>query len=211
MTAPYLGGHVITGMSVEGPQALLVAFTSTYDDTYHHQLYVNRVLAGVTEQKTDRSILAYATPAEWPQEIQLLAVDSDNQYTEYGSDLPPRPYNQIKLTITATGWTDAKFIEITSGTEPAGAVDLTNIIGKELFDTNRVYEFITEPLEGSGVWNFEIAGIDGTMPDGNRGTADTASATILSRPPDFTPQDDGTRFELLAASSTLTVNFTEAI
>jgi hypothetical protein len=212
MTAPYLGGFAITGMSgEEGSQALLVAFETTYDELYHHQLYINRTFAGVTDNTTDRSILAYYVAGDWPQEVQILAVDVEEQYTDYGSYLPPRPYNQIKITTTTTGWTDAEFIEVTAGTEPAGAVDLDNIIGKEFFDNNRDYEFITDPLSGSGVWSFEIAGIDGTVPEGNRGTAATASASIYAYPPDVEPQDDETRFALSIVTGDLVVDFVESI
>ncbi len=211
MTAPYCGGFVITDMAWEGPQALRVLFDSTYDDSFQYQLYVNRVLSGVTYSETDRGLIASVIPSVWPQEIQLLAVDPNEALTDYGADLPPRPYNQIKLTITTSGWTDAKYIQITSGTVAGGAVDTINVLQLVLFDTNRAYDFITDPLSGTGSWNFQVAGIDETEPNGNRGTPQTASASIYAHPPDFTIQSNGTRFSLAATGGNLVLGFTEAI
>lgn len=211
MAAPYCGGLAITSMVWDGTQAMRVVFSSTYSSTYQYQLYVNRILSGITEATTDRYILANVIPADWPQEITILAVDPSLTATDYGADLPPRPYNQIKLTITPSGWTDAKYIEITSGTEAGGAVDTDNVLELVLFDTNRAYSFITDPLEGTGTWNFEIAGIDDAEPDGNRGTAQTAAVAIYAHPPDVEYQEDGTRFAVAVGATNITVSFTEAI
>ena len=211
MTAPYTGGHAITSMHWEEPQTLRVVFTSTYASAYQYQLYVNRTLNAVTENTTDRSLLAYIQPSDWPQEIQLLAVSPTAAGTDYGSSLPPRPYNQVKLQWTTSGWTDAELIEVTAGTEPGGAVDDTNVIHRVQFDTNRAYELITSPLPGTGTWNFEITGVDDTDPDGNRGTAGTVSAGVYAHPPDVVYQDDGTRFSLSVVSAELTVEFEESL
>lgn len=211
MTAPYLGGHEITGAWWLGSHALNVEFTTTYASDYRYQVYVNRILSGATDTEDARSIIATAQPSLWPQEITLLAVDPANVLTDYGSVLPPRPYNQIRLNITASGWTDAEYIEITSGTVPGGAVSTSNVIGRVLFGDNGAYTFVTDPLSGSGAWYFQVAGRDGTEPTGNRGTATAVSATILAHPPDFTPQDDGNRFSLAATGGNLEIEFTEAI
>lgn len=211
MTAPYLGGHSITAMTWDGAQALRVLFETTYGTTYQYQLYVNRILAGYTLSTSDRSIVANVQPGEWPQHITLLAVDPAEVQTDYGADLPPRPYNQAKLTIDTTGWTDARYIEITAGTEPGGAVDADNVLQKVLFDQVREYPYITDPLRGSGIWNFGAGGVDATEPDGNRGDVDTASVSINAHPRDVEYQEDGTRFAIAVGGGNLTVLFTEAI
>jgi hypothetical protein len=207
----YLGGFVITAQAWEGPQSLRIILSSTYDDTYRYQLYVNRVLTAVTQSTTDRDLLATVFPALWPQEIQLVAVDPTDVGTDYGAQLPPRPYNQVKMQITPSGWTDARLLEITGGTTPGGAVDASNLLGRILFDLNREYDFITDPLAGSGAWNFKVAGVDETAPFGNRGTPATATVTILAHPPDVLYQPDGTRFATQLTGGNLVVNFTEAI
>lgn len=211
MTAPYCGGHAITKILEEGPQTIRVLFTSTYGTDYLHQLYVNRSFVGVTDTTSDREIIATAVIADWPQEVQILAVDPGERFTDYGTDLPPRPYNQVKLSITTSGWTDAEMIEVTAGAAAGDAVDSENVIGRVLFDSNGAFTFISEPREGSGEHNFEIAGVDGTEPFGNRGTAEQVSVSIWAHPPDVEYQDDGTRFLVSATGGTLTIGFTEAI
>lgn len=211
MTAPYCGGHAITKILEEGPQTIRVLFTSTYGTDCLHQLYVNRSFVGVTDTTADREIIATAVIADWPQEVQILAVDPTERFTDYGADLPPRPYNQVKLSITTSGWTDAEMIEITAGAAAGDAVDSENVIGRVLFDSNGAFTFISDPREGSGEHNFEIAGVDGTEPEGNRGTAEDVAASIYAHPPDVEYQDDGSRFTASATGGTLTVAFTESL
>lgn len=212
MAAPYLGGHEITGAWWLGSHSLNVEFTTTYASDYQYQVYVNRILSGTTNTEDDRSILVTIQPSVWPQEITLLAVDPSEVLTDYGSILPPRPYNQARLTITTSGWTDAEYIETTAGTVPGGAVSSSNVIRRVLFgDNSTAYTIITDPLPGSGTWNFKVAGRDGTEPDGNRGPETAVSVVILAHPPDFTPQDDGNRFSLAATGGNLEIGFTEAI
>lgn len=212
MSGPFAGGHRITGVSVEGAFALRVRFETTYP-TMCHQVYVGRTLAGQTESAGDTEIICSYVPSDWPEHgPQLLAVEVANRFTDYGAALPPRPYNSVKLKWTTTGWSpNTRFCEVTGGTEPGGAVDLENVLERVLFDTDREYEFVTDPLPGTGEWEFEIAGRDATLPDGNRGTAASVTADIYAHPPDVDFASDGyNRFELVAAGGELTVSFTES-
>ena len=212
MTAPYLGGMRITSLHWDGTQSMVVAFSSSYGSTYHYQVYVGRELAGVTDSPDDRFVIASAIPGEWPEHITLLAVTAADRLTEYGSYLPDRPYNRVRLTWTASGYAaDTRCFEITAGTTPGGAVDPTNVLENVLFDTNRDYIFVTPMLEGSGDWNFGIAARDGTVPDGNLGTEATVTATILAYPPDVSHGETEPRFTATVATGTLTVSFTESI
>lgn len=210
MSGPWLGGHRITNTSWEGPFALLVLFETTYTDMCH-QVYVGRTLAGFTESVSDRRVMCSAVPSDWPEEIQLVAVESADKATDYGDQLPPRPYNAVKLRWTTTGWSpNTQFSEITMSSEVGEPVDLTNVIAKVLFDTDRAYDYLTDPLPGTGEWDFEIAGRDATLPDGNRGTAASAAITIDAHPPDVGFAGDGyNRFELAGVGGELVVSFTE--
>lgn len=212
MAAPYLGGHVITSVAWEGPFALRVRFTTTYGTTYCYQVYAGRQLIGWTESVSDLSVMCNYMASDWPEHITLLAVDPAQRSTDYGSYLPDRPYNAVKLGWTTSGWaSDSRFIEITSGTTPGGAVDTSNVLANVLFDADRAYTFITDPLEGSGVWNFQIAGRDLTAPDGNRGTAAATSATIFAHPPDVEfASDDYSRLAVTISGSNIVASFTEA-
>jgi len=212
MSGPFSGGHRITGISVEGPFALRVRFSTTYTDKCH-QVYIGRQLAGHTDSVSDTEIICSYVPSDWPEHgPQLLAVEPAYKLTDYGSLLPPRPYNSVKLTWTTSGWSpDTRFCEVTSGTEPAGAVDLENVLQRVLFDADRAYEFITDPLSGTGSWLFEIAGRDATLPGGNRGTAASIATSIYAHPPDVDFAADGyNRFEMAVAAGELTVTFTES-
>jgi hypothetical protein len=210
MTAPYLGGIAITAYAWEGPFALRVQFTTTYGTSYCYQLYAGRSLVGWTESVSDTEILAQVIPSEWPQHITLLAVDPDERSTDYGADLPPRPYNQVKLEWTTVGWpADTRFCEITASTTPGGAVDLDNVLENMLFDSNGDFLYITDPLAGSGNWPFEISGRDATKPDGNRGTPIAVNADIYAHPPDVEFVDDYNRFTAVSDGVDLTVSFTE--
>ena len=104
MTAPYLGGLEITKAAAIGPGQCRVYFTSTYSSDYHYQLYVGRTLSGVTTSTSQRSIVGQFIPSSHPEHVTILAVDPADRYTDYGSYLPPRPYNQVKLKWTTTGW-----------------------------------------------------------------------------------------------------------
>src|SRR3990167_2070335 len=209
MTAPYLGGFTITRIRYITQTELVITFTTTYGSSYVYQVYRGRQLCGVSNANTDRSVIALVPPADYPEPITLLAVERHERDTDYGSLLPKRPYNKSKFTVTTSGWpADSDRIEIAAGTTPGGAVDLSNIIEQMLFDTDRSYTLITRPLDGTGTWNFEVAGRDTTMIDGNRGTAAAVALDILSHPRDVTFQADGNRMSYSVAAQSLTVNYT---
>lgn len=211
MSGPFLGGHQIVGATWEGPFALRVRFTTTYA-TMCHQVYVGRTLVGYTESVSSRQVMCNVAPSDWPEHgPQLLAVESANRATDYGALLPPRPYNAVKLKWTTTGWSpDTRFCEIVASVEPDEPVDLENVIANVLFDDDREFEFITNPLPGTGEWDFEIAGRDATLPDGNRGTATSVSASILAHPPDVQFFNDYDRFAAAIDGSELVASFMES-
>jgi hypothetical protein len=209
MPAPYLGGLAITSARWISTHALRVAFSSTYAATYLYQLYHGRELIGVTDTPLERQIVGQLIPQAWPEPLALLAVTPANKLTDYGASLPPRPYNRVKLTVTPAGWAGVKQIEVAAGTAVGGAVDVDNVIARTLYDTNRAYQIVTEPLEGTGVWNLEVAGRDDRPPAGNRGTAQAVAVTVTSHPPDLTFIDSaGRRFTPSIAAGVLTVTYT---
>ena len=208
MAAPYMGGFEITRIRYITQTELLIKFTTTYGSTYVYQAYRGRQLCGATSDVKDRALLALVPPADYPEPITVLAVTPGNRDTDYSASLPSsRPYTKAKFTIPTSGWTDADGIEITTGTSAGGAVDMASIIDEVLFDSNRAYTFITRPLDGTGTWNFEIAGRDTTAVDGNRGTAASAAVAIISHPRDVNLDANGDRFTYSVASQQLTVTY----
>lgn len=208
---PFSGGHLITGVSWEGPFALLVRFSTTYSDMLH-QFYVGRSLVGWTERADERSLICNVQDSLWPEHYQLLAVDPAERDTDYGALLPPRPYNRVKLAFPIVGGGDTESIEITGSPAPGDPVDNDTILERILYDTDRDYEAITDPLPGSGDYDFEIAKVDFCKPDGNRGDPLAITAAgILAHPPDVEYAADGyNRFTVETDATDVTVSFTEA-
>jgi len=208
---PYLGGLEIVSVSWIDTHSIAVRISTTYTDKLY-QLYAGRSLVGVTSGYSDTVIIGTVVPALWPEHLQVLAVNSDEINNDYGSALPDRPYNRAKVTATVAGWTDAKYLDVTAGTTVGGAVSDSNLIYREFFDTNRVYEMIVPAVgtfEGSGTWNLEAVGRDDKETGGNLGTPQALSVDVLSHPPDVPLQSDGTRFTVSIDSSVATFNFTE--
>ena len=203
----FLGGLAITSLQWASPRSLVCRFRSSHSSRWHH-LYAGRTRVGVT-QPGQRVLTAQLVPATWPEHLTLLAVDVAERLTDFGDSLPPRPYNRVRLRFTASTFPDdCEFIDITAGTEPESAVDADNRIGRILFAGDRQYAFLTEPLAGSGEWNFEITPVDSRPADGNTGTAVEASQSVLAHPPDVQLAADGDRFDVEIASAALTLTAT---
>jgi hypothetical protein len=206
--APYLGGFAVTDIEWSSIRSIAVRLSTTYGSSYCYQLYAGRSLIGWTERATDRAIIGQLTPTTWPQHLQVLAVDPLSRETDYGSYLPQRPYNRAKLSFSTSSWpTDAKLIEVTAGTEVAGAVDSSNIVASILFTADGEFSILSPVMPGSGVWNFEVQGRDDRLPAGNVGDALELSATLLSHPPDVVQQFDDSRFSVAVASGVATVTY----
>lgn len=207
--APYMGGFKITRVAWLGSQSISVVFTSTYGSSYVYQLYAGRTLIGVTSSATDRTVVGDLEPSLWPQHLTLLAVSPANRLVDYGLSLPLRPYNRVRFSFSTSSWpSDSKCIELSAGTAVGGAVDVSNVVERIFFDTDRDFEILSPPMPGSGQWNFEIAGRDNRPPSGNRGTALAVNANVLAHPPDVVPNDDNTRLAVSVAGGEATVTFT---
>lgn len=205
----FRGGMTLTSASWLDSHSLRVRFTSTYTDKLY-QLYAGRTLIGRVGSPQARSIVGTLQPSLWPEHIQLLAVDPADFSNDYGAQLPDRPYNRARVSVTTTGWTDAKYLDVTAGLIPGGGVNAENRIYRELFDTNREYSFLTPPFHGSGTWNLEVFGRDDKPLEGNAGPATALSVKVLSHPPDVQQRSDGTRLAVSVAGGDATINFTEA-
>lgn len=189
----YLGGFAITGIAWLTSGSILVKFTTTYTGR-HHQLYAGRTLIGQTANTTDLSLTATFQASKYPQYLQLVSVQESERFTDYGSTLPDRPYNVVRLTWETAASSDTRWLEVNSGAAPGDAADDANILERILFDQDRKYTYTTKPLNGSGTWNFEVAGRDDKPLDGNRGDPLAFQATgVLACPPDLVSYPDGSR------------------
>lgn len=207
-----LGRIGITRMDWFGESSLRAQFVSSNVGMFH-QAYLGRRLVGETASPSARAITFPAIASDVPEWLQIISVDAAELGIDHGARLPPRPYNRVRLAWSTSGWSDARLIEITAGRTPGGAVDAANLLGRVMFDVDRGYQFDTEPLAGPGrlSWNFAVAGRDDKPPDGNRGTAATISAEILSPPEDLALSGpDEARFAVSVVAQTLVAEFDHA-
>ncbi len=200
-----LGGFLITAARWISTTGLRVDFSTTYTDRLY-QLYAGRTLIGVTEFVTDTFLEVVLQPSQYPQWLQLVAVEVGDQATDYGESLPDRPYNKVRLGFTTSFGEAVQFVRISASPTPGANVDVANVLENMLFDTDRAYTYLTPGLAGSGVWKFEAAGIDQA---GNRGTplAFTANG-VLAIPPDIKLRGDGNRLTAAVADGVATLSFT---
>lgn len=207
--AAFLGGIRIDSAAWLGARTLVVRFTSVYGAAFHYQLYAGRCRIGVTASKRQRRIAGELTPSAWPQHLTLAAVDPADRLKDFGTALPPRPYNRVRLKFSTSAWPDdAEHIDVVRGDEPGGAVNPETLVERLLYDTDRQYTVDSDPLPGSGDWNFEVFGRDSRRPDGNAGSKLAASQAVLAHPPDVALAGDGTRLSASVADQTATVSFT---
>lgn len=207
MAAPYLGGLKIDAAQWVSTHAIRVRFTSSWGSACLYQLYAGRIRIGSTANPAERSIVGQLKPTAWPQFLQLVAVDPVERLTDYGPDLPLRPYNRVRITAAITDPDeDAAFVEVAAGTTVGGAVDEENILEKVPFKAEGNYSILTPPLEGSGEWNFEIATRDNRPLTGNRSAALALSATVLATPPDVR-LSGGRRLSVSLAAGVATINW----
>ena len=191
-----------------GTHTLIVRFETTYADKYY-QLYAGRTLVGVSASIGERSVQGTFPPSRYPEHLWIVAVDAVDRLTDFGHALPPRPYNRAEILYTTSGWEAAGAVlsEITGGTAPGGEVDPENLVGRIPFDTDRQYTALSDPLPGTGIWNFAVCGVDGTRPNGNRGTAADVACPILAHPPDLAFNSDGSRLDVAIDAGVATISF----
>lgn len=206
MPAPFLGGMRITFTSWVSASSVRVDFTSTYDSQYLYQLYAGRSLIGTTTSTLERRIIAPLSWSLWPQVLALVAVEPSDVTTDYGSTLPPRPYNKAIVTVTTSSWpTDSRLVAIAWADTPGGAVNYANEV-RTLYDTDRAYTLTSLPIGPSGEYDFAAYGIDNKPVDGNRGSETSLAADLLTMPPDLVVTD-GARFTATATSGTATITY----
>lgn len=206
MAAPYLGGFRIVAASWASASSIRVDFVSTYGSLYQYQLYAGRSLIGATTSTDERRIIAPLSWSLWPQVLAIVAIDPSTAGTDYGSTLPPRPYNKAIVNVATSGWpSDSRLVAIAWGDSPGGAVNYSNEV-RTLYDTDRTYQLTSLPTGPSGSYNFAAYGIDDKPVDGNRGTVTSLTADLLTMPPDLVVTD-GARFTATATSGTATITY----
>lgn len=203
-----LGGFTITAMGWLGPRAVFVDLATTYTNRLY-QLYAGKTLIGVTSAATETRVIGQLDPSKSPQPILLLAVLPADRLTDFGQQLPPRPWNRFDLTWPGAGQpADTKEFIITAGTTVGGAVDDSNEIARLPFNGAALdYELKTPSVNPGGVWNYGVRPIDSTLPNGNAGTRADVGLTAFIHPPDIAQNGGGQRLSAVVAAGIAVVSF----
>lgn len=205
--AALLGGFTIVEIYWTSQFALNVRFETTYTDKLY-QLYYGRELVGVTTSTTERLVIGTIVTDINPDHLQLVAVDGANRLTDYGSTLPSRPYNRLRVAVDTDGWpADTRVVNLVSGENPGDAASETNVIASEVFDSDRVYNLKSRHFRKSGTFNLAAFGRDDKLPDGNIGDKAEFTASIIAYPADVFNRSDGTRFDLVVSEGVATATF----
>lgn len=205
--AAFLGGLQITSMRWNGLHALGVNFLSVYTDRYV-QIYSGRKLVGVTSSLSATRVVGQVDPSRCPPPITLLAVAVADRLTDFGPQLPRRPWNQYRLAWSAVDYPDdAKWFDITGSQAAGESADPTNLLAQVEFIGDADYTFELPPLESGGAWEYVVTPRDDSLPDGNAGTPDSVSITARVYPPDVALRSDGKRFLVSIADGVLTASF----
>lgn len=201
------GGHRITSIAYISATAVRVRFTSSLTGKLY-QLYIGRRRVAVTEGEGQREIVAQYSATRYPEVFSLVAVDHADKLTDYGDSLPKRAYIRARVTFNTTGWSsDADLIKLFRSDAPGGAVNITTPRKTILYAGEKTYTMETDPLQGSGTWNIEVAGYDNRPNGGNKGTVGTGSVTVIATPPDL-EQSSGERFSISMDTGTATITTT---
>jgi len=207
ITQAATGGVEIRRIDATTPDEIIVRFASAHDG-WLHQLYLGRQLIDRTWLPEQRTLVGKISGAEWPEPLQILAVHPDIADLDFGDQLPARPYNRVRLDWRAAGFpSDAAFFDVTAGTAPLVDADPTNQLTRILYNGDIGYSYLSDPLAGSGYWNFEITARDDRPADGNAGTVACARERVLAYPPDVEPSG-GSRFGLSLAAGVATFTVT---
>ncbi len=205
--AAFLGGLQITSMRWGGMHSLGVNFLSVYTDRYV-QIYSGRKLVGVTSSLSATRVVGQVDPSRCPPPITLLAVLVADRLTDFGPQLPRRPWNTFRLDWSAVDYPDdSKWFDVT-GSEAAGEpASADNLLAQVEFVGDADYSFELPPLESGGAWEYTITPRDDALPLGNPGTPDSVSIDARVYPPDVTLRSDGKRFLASVEDGVLTVAF----
>ena len=204
----YLGGMTVVAAGWVNPMTVYVDFVSQYDSGWLWQLYANRSLVGSTRVPSERRVVGQLVASALPAPLTLVRVDAASILVDYGSSLPTLPCNQFRLNWqTASMSADTAFFDVVAGTEPGGALDLSNVIARVPFVEDGPYSFELPPFEETGDWAVGLVPRDNALPLGNAGTPSSSTVSVVTPPPDLVFNEDGSRFSVDIAGGVLTAAF----
>lgn len=206
MTA-FLGGFEITAVRRVGLAAVRVDVATDYTNRLF-QLYAGRKLIGVSSTAGVTFVVGQLQLAHCPHALTVVMVTDADRLTDFGSQLPPRPFNQFQISWQADSFpADAKWFELAAATAVDGEVDPDNIIARVAYLGDGDYQFTLPPVDEPGAWQYRITPRDDAFPAGNAGTPVTIEKEIYPYPPDVAVDAAGTRLTASVDDGVLTVSF----
>lgn len=203
-----MGGLKITDMRWVGPHTLQVKIATNLFNRFF-QLYAGRRLVGVTESTTARRILGQVMPTRISAPMTVLAVTPDDRLTDFGPQLPPRPWNRYRLDWSAASYPpDSRFFDLTSSPAAGEEVDEETVLARIEYFGDISYRFDLPELTEGGLWKYRLTPRDDALPQGNAGTSATVEIAALVYPADLVLDEDGNRFAVEVESGSLTASFT---
>ncbi len=189
-----MGGLKITDMQWTGPHTLQVKFASKLLNRFF-QLYAGRRLVGVTESTTARRILGQLMPTRISAPMTVLAVTPSDRLTNFGPQLPRRPWNRYVLDWTADDYpADSRFFDLTSSPAADEEVSDSNLLARIEYVGDIAYSFDLPELTAGGLWKYRLTPRDNALPLGNAGTPQTVEVAALVYPADLVRNAAGERF-----------------
>lgn len=208
MVAPCLGGYEPVATGWIGRNHPYIDIESAETDRLF-QLYAGGRLVGATRLPSDRRVSGLIRPDNGPSPLQILSIDPLDRLVDYSDRLLPLPTNLYRLTWSAASMpADTKRFVITGSTAPGGAVDPANVLGEVRYYGDGDYSFDLPPITACGVWQFAVTPYDDALADGNAGTDDSVSVTVVVPPDDLVQDADGNRFTATTDAGVLAVSLT---
>ena len=201
---------VITSSVWLASQALQVQFASAHADRFH-QLYLGRTLIGVTSTPVQRIVSGHVVPTASPSPLQVVSVTADDLTTDFGEQLPERPYNRFRLEWDAAGLdADTERFGVWVPTAFAASPDKLHLCVESHGDGH--YAADVPAVDQSGDWTYAVQPIDDAAGDdpiaeGNYGQATEITVRAKVYPPNLVSNPDRTQFTQTAQNGTLTIEW----
>ncbi|MES2793208.1 MAG: hypothetical protein V4719_26600 [Planctomycetota bacterium] len=202
-----LGEFTVEDISWAGRNALTVTIATAHTDRFV-QIYAGRKLVGVSNFAGQLSATGQVQPTHCPTPITVLIVDSADRATNFGSQLPRRPWNRFRIGWNAASFpTDSRWFAICASPAANEPVDYSLALARVAYLGDGSYGFELPAVNANGEWIYGVMPLDDAMPFGNAGTPAEMAVDALVYPPDVAIDENGRRLTAAIADGVLNVGF----
>ena len=214
---PYLGGFNITAIEWAGRNAVAVTVlpSSAYTDKLF-QLYAGRQLVGCTSRPAETVVIGQVPAGQSACPLGIVVVEQIERFTDFGSILDLRPFNDYRLSWAApvSPPADLHHFDIVAGTAPGEVYDVANVVARVPYQADRPsYSYVLPTFPTRGDWSLAVIARDDAQPLGNAdGTPAELVVPTIIYPLDFEPSVSNgglRRFSHSVTAGVLSINYTE--